>query len=60
MRTHNICFHGQIRKILTRYPLLSVARHCVFVLPQDEKGNFNFDIDNVEHTETGKKVRTVE
>ena len=23
MSTHNICFHGEIRKILTRYPLLS-------------------------------------
>ena len=23
MSTHNICFRGEIRKILTRYPLLS-------------------------------------
>ena len=23
MTTHNICFRGEIRKILTRYPLLS-------------------------------------
>ena len=25
MSTHNICFHGEIRKILCRYPLLSGA-----------------------------------
>ena len=25
MSTHNICFHGEIRKILCGYPLLSVA-----------------------------------
>ena len=25
MSTHNICFHGEIRKILYGYPLLSVA-----------------------------------
>ena len=25
MSTHNICFCGEIRKILCRYPLLSVA-----------------------------------
>ena len=25
MLTHNICFHGEIRKILCGYPLLSVA-----------------------------------
>ena len=25
MTTHNICFHGEIRKILCGYPLLSVA-----------------------------------
>ena len=23
MSTHNICFHGELRKIFTRYPLLS-------------------------------------
>ena len=28
MSTHNICFHGEIRKILCGYPLLSVAM-CV-------------------------------
>ena len=27
MSTHNICFHGEIRKILCGYPLLSVANH---------------------------------
>ena len=27
MNTHNICFHGEIRKILCGYPLLSVAMH---------------------------------
>ena len=30
MSTHNICFRGEIRKILCRYPLLSVAMICVF------------------------------
>ena len=25
MSTHNICFHGEIRKILCGYPLLSAA-----------------------------------
>ena len=25
MRSHNICFHQEIRKILCGYPLLSVA-----------------------------------
>ena len=30
MSTHNICFHGEIRKILCGYPLLSVARVRVF------------------------------
>ena len=25
---HNICFHGEIRKILTRYPFLSWLRTC--------------------------------
>ena len=25
MSTHNICFHGEIRKILCRYPLFSGA-----------------------------------
>ena len=25
MSTHNVCFHGEIRKILCEYPLLSVA-----------------------------------
>ena len=25
MSTHNICFHGEIKKILCGYPLLSVA-----------------------------------
>ena len=27
MSTHNICFCGEIRKILCGYPLLSVAMH---------------------------------
>ena len=29
MSTHNICFHGEIRKILCGYPLLSVAVYGV-------------------------------
>ena len=28
MNTHNICFHGEIRKILCGYRLLSVAMLC--------------------------------
>ena len=27
MSTHNVCFHGEIRKILCGYPRLSVAIH---------------------------------
>ena len=27
MSTHNICFHGEIRKIICGYPLLSGAVH---------------------------------
>ena len=27
MSTHNICFHGEIRKIFTRYPPLSRPMH---------------------------------
>ena len=27
MSNHNICFRGEIRKILCGYPLLSVAMH---------------------------------
>ena len=30
MSTHNICFRGEIRKILCGYPLLSVAMTYVF------------------------------
>ena len=29
MSTHNICFRGEIRKIICGYPLLSVAMPCV-------------------------------
>ena len=29
MSTHNICFRGEIRKILCGYPLLSVAMYNV-------------------------------
>ena len=29
MSTHNICFRGEIRKILCGYPLLSVAMICI-------------------------------
>ena len=27
MSTHNVCFHGEIRKMLCGYPLLSVAMY---------------------------------
>ena len=30
MSTHNICFYGEIRKILCRYPLLPGAMHAVW------------------------------
>ena len=29
MITHNICFHGEIRKILSGYSLLSEAMHSI-------------------------------
>ena len=32
MSTHNICFRGEIRKILCGYPLLSVAMNFAFTL----------------------------
>ena len=33
MSTHNICFHGEIRKILCGYPLLSVAmNHMLYFI----------------------------
>ena len=36
MSTHNVCFHGEIRKILHGYPLLSVAMKTI--LKVDIKG----------------------
>ena len=32
MSTHNICFCGEIRKILFGYPLLSVAMHFMSIV----------------------------
>ena len=32
MSTHNICFHGEIRKVLCGYPLLSGAMHDLDIL----------------------------
>ena len=32
MSTHNICFHGELRKILCGYPLLSVAMHFMQIV----------------------------
>ena len=32
MSTHNICFHGEIRKIFTGYPPLSRPMNCVLLL----------------------------
>ena len=32
MNTHNICFRGEIRKILSGYPLLSVAMHFMQIV----------------------------
>ena len=32
MSTHNICFHGEINKILHGYPLLSVSMHMLWFL----------------------------
>ena len=31
MSTHNICFHGEIRKILTLYPHLSEAMDMAYL-----------------------------
>ena len=47
MSTHNICFHGEIRKVLCGHPLLSVAMTSSLVkinlhllkLAGNEKGN---------------------
>ena len=33
---HNICFRGEIRKILYGYPLLSVAMQHMFLLRNEE------------------------
>ena len=33
MSTQNICFHGEIRKLLCGYPLLSVAMFMEKILP---------------------------
>ena len=35
MSTHNICFHGEIRKILYGYPLLSVAMKYMYTQKED-------------------------
>ena len=34
MSTHNICFRGEIRRILCGYPLLSVAMSMVIFMPR--------------------------
>ena len=35
MSTHNICFRGEIRKILCGYTLLSVAMIFLYILPNE-------------------------
>ena len=37
MSTHNICFRGEIRKILCGYPLLSVAMISVCASKQSDQ-----------------------
>ena len=41
MSTHNICFRGEIRKILTRYPLLSRPMNLSSVEFSDSKLSVN-------------------
>ena len=40
MSTHNICFHGEIRKILCGYPLLSVAKRGWWWMDEEVKITF--------------------
>ena len=43
MSTHNICFCGEITKILSGYPLLSVAKiHVCFFMEKYEKISHNY------------------
>ena len=44
MSTHNICFLGEIRKILCGYPLLSVAMHHCTWLNQTACALYGFGI----------------
>ena len=52
MSTHNICFRGEIRKILCGYPLLSVAMYTqiystVFITPDKTIFFFSIKIANI-------------
>ena len=40
MSTHNICFHGEIRKIFFWYPLLSRPMFEVGTMQRTYKGHF--------------------
>ena len=45
MSTHNICFPGEIRKLLCGYPLLSVAMKTAYAVPDRHmtKGSFSHE-----------------
>ena len=49
MSTHNICFRGEIRKILCGYPLLSVAMSLFYDMfnLSTMTVSFNFEADRV-------------
>ena len=46
MSTHNICFHGEIRKILGGYPLLSVAMIRSRLLGKIQTGSMKMSFIN--------------
>ena len=52
MSTHNICFHGEIRKIFTGYPPISIPMFTVFM----KKLCIQVTIQNVPSEEAGQTV----
>ena len=60
MSTHNICFCGEIRKILCGYPLLSVAMTAVMHLPTSPATfscNFLYETHNFHLGETQDSIK---
>ena len=55
MSTHNICLRGEIRKILTRYPLLSrpMSTHNIYLCGEIRKLS-TLSVDKQNH----KKIHT--